>query len=142
MQLKDRIREAIEGSGKSKADVARDCEVTNAAVTHWLNGDTKSLKAEIALGLEASTGYRARWILHGKGQKRVDDPYWPFSVPLARFQGLTDKGKGFVEYAVQKAIEEWEAKSSGQTDADILETKSDSLVIATPRKDRGHKRNP
>jgi transcriptional regulator with XRE-family HTH domain len=142
MQLKDRIREAIEGSGKSKADVARDCEVTNAAVTHWLNGDTKSLKAEIALGLEASTGYRARWILHGKGQKRVDSAYWPFEVPLARFERLSDKGKGFVEHAVKRAIEEWEAMASPQTDADVLEAKSDSLAITTPRKRRRDTKNP
>jgi transcriptional regulator with XRE-family HTH domain len=142
MELKDRIQEAIDGSKKSKAAVARDCGVTNAAVTHWLNGTTKSLKAEIALGLEASTGYRARWILYGKGQKRLEDPYWPFEVPLARFQRLTDKGKGFVEYAVQRAIEEWEAKTGKQTDAEILEAKSDSLAIATPSQHRRDKKTP
>jgi SOS-response transcriptional repressor LexA len=69
MGLKERIREAM---GKmSPADLARAAEVTPGAVTQWLDGTTKSLRAEKAARLEAATGYRASWIVTGKGPKLV-----------------------------------------------------------------------
>lgn len=43
MLLSERIAEAIEGSKKTRAEISRACGVTNAAVTHWLNGDTANL---------------------------------------------------------------------------------------------------
>jgi len=61
MLLSERIAEAIEGSKKTRAEISRACGVTNAAVTHWLNGDTANLKADKALALEVATGYRAQW---------------------------------------------------------------------------------
>lgn len=109
MALKTRIKEAIDGSGLSKAEIARACSATNAAVTHWLNGETKSLKADKALALEAATGYRATWILSGKGSKKTSEPYWPFSVPLKRYKALTERQKGFLDARLLQAIEECEA---------------------------------
>jgi transcriptional regulator with XRE-family HTH domain len=82
MLLKDRVLEAIDKSEKTKAEIARACSVTNAAVTHWISGDTKNMKADTALALEEATGYRARWILYGKGTKKVGAPYWPFTQEL------------------------------------------------------------
>lgn len=105
MPLRDRIAEAIQGSGKSKADIARDCKVTNAAVTHWLSGDTLNLKADKALALEEATGYRAQWILSGRGTKKAAEPYWPFAVSMARFEALPDKQRGYVEAKLEDAIE-------------------------------------
>lgn len=68
--LKDRIREAM---GKmSPADLARAAEVSPAAVTFWLDGQTKSIKGETAVLLERATGYRANWLISGKGPKRVE----------------------------------------------------------------------
>jgi transcriptional regulator with XRE-family HTH domain len=108
MPLKDRIAEAIEGADppRSKADIARACGVTNAAVTHWLNGDTTSLKADTALALEGATGYRALWILTGRGTKKASEPFWPFaSVPVGRYMALDEKQKGYVEAKLEEAIE-------------------------------------
>jgi SOS-response transcriptional repressor LexA len=69
MGLKERIREAM---GKmSAADLARAAGVTPGAVTQWLDGTTKSLRAEKAARLEVATGYRAAWIVTGKGPKLV-----------------------------------------------------------------------
>lgn len=73
MTLQQRIREAIDGSGKSQADIARAIKRTPATVTQWLDGSTKSLKADNAAALEAATGYNARWIVTGKGPKKLPD---------------------------------------------------------------------
>ena len=63
MALSDRIKEAM---GKmSNAEFARACEVTAAAVTSWLNGSTKNLKADTAQKMERATGYRAGWLIDG-----------------------------------------------------------------------------
>jgi len=71
MTLAARIREAIEGSGKSQADIAREVGVSNSAVTLWLNGGIKSLKADTATALQRATGYRSEWIVTGRGQKKL-----------------------------------------------------------------------
>lgn len=71
MSLAERIREAM--GDMSAADLARAAKVTGGAVTQWLDGTTKSLRADKAALLEAATGYRASWIVTGRGPKRVED---------------------------------------------------------------------
>lgn len=73
MSLATRIKEAIEKSGLSKAEVARATGKSPAAVTLWLNGETRSIKGDTAAALEATTGYRAQWIVSGKGRKLVEE---------------------------------------------------------------------
>jgi len=68
MTLADRIREAM--GDMSAADIARATKKTPGAVTQWLDGTTKSLKAETAAMLQAATGYSASWLATGKGQKK------------------------------------------------------------------------
>ena len=102
----------MDGSKLSRAEIARACSMTNAAVTHWLNGETKSLKADKALALEAATGYRATWILTGKGSKKTSEPYWPFTVPLNRYKALTERQKGFVDARLLQAVEDCEQQTT------------------------------
>ena len=70
MSLKDRVKEAMDDAGISAADLARATKSTNAAVTFWLNGQTKTLKGEKAAMIETATGYNAQWIISGKGEKK------------------------------------------------------------------------
>lgn len=107
----DRIREAIETSEKTKAQIARECGVTGGAVSQWLSGGVTSLKADTALALEVATNYRANWILHGKGPKKATEPvlFWPFKkIPMERFQALDEGDQGYVERRLLQAIEECE----------------------------------
>jgi transcriptional regulator with XRE-family HTH domain len=111
MGLGERIAEAIAGSGKTKAQIARECDVTGGAVSQWLSGSVKSLKAETAIALEQATGYRAYWLLHGKGPRTTAEPtnVWPFTkVPLDRFIHLDERDQGYVERRLIQAIEECE----------------------------------
>jgi transcriptional regulator with XRE-family HTH domain len=69
MTMAERINEAIKASGKTQADIARACKVSDSAVTQWIKGPVKGLKAETALALADATGYRMQWILNGRGPK-------------------------------------------------------------------------
>lgn len=70
MTLAERIAEAI--GDRPQAEIARAVKKSESAVTQWLDGTTKSLKADSAARLEAVTGYRASWIVTGKGPKLLD----------------------------------------------------------------------
>lgn len=67
MSLADRIKEAM--GTMSPADLARATKKTPGAVTQWLDGTTKSLKADTAAMLQAATGYSSSWLVTGKGEK-------------------------------------------------------------------------
>lgn len=70
MALKDRIQELLD-AGFKKGVLAKAAGKSPAAVTHWLNGETKEIKADSAAGLQALTGFSSVWISEGKGPKRV-----------------------------------------------------------------------
>lgn len=84
MGLAERIREVM--GDMAPGEFARACDVSAASVTFWLNGDTKSLKAEPVAHMEAKFGYRASWIVFGKGAKKIEDhaPESRFSEDLQR----------------------------------------------------------
>lgn len=118
MNLSTRIAEAIEKSEKSRSEIARACGVSPAAVTFWLSGDTKSLKAETALALEQATGYRAVWLLKGLGPRKVASPAWewPFpKVPLERIEALDEQDRGYVQRELLKAVAECDGGETTQS---------------------------
>ena len=83
MELKDRIREAMDGAGLKPLQLARATKKSSGAVTQWIDGTTKSLKAETASALEKATGYRADWIVTGKGEKKVTTATATITAPSA-----------------------------------------------------------
>lgn len=70
IMLKDRIREAMEGAGLKPLQLARLTGKTSGAVTQWIDGTTKALKAETAARIENATGYSATWLVTGEGPKK------------------------------------------------------------------------
>ncbi len=72
--LKDRILEAMTAAGLRKLQFANRMGVTSGAVTQWLNGVTKNLKAATAARMEVVTGYRSEWLITGVGEKLVARP--------------------------------------------------------------------
>lgn len=72
MALKDRIQELIK-AGFKKGQLARAAGKSPAAVTHWLNGETKEIKSDSAAGLQALTGYSSVWISTGKGPRQISE---------------------------------------------------------------------
>ncbi|MDH4449903.1 MAG: helix-turn-helix transcriptional regulator [Rhodoferax sp.] len=70
MALADRIKHAMEESGLRKTELANACGVSAASVTHWLNGNTKKLKAENASAIAKATGFNSDWLTNGKGPRK------------------------------------------------------------------------
>lgn len=90
MELKDRIREAMVGAGLKKLQFAKAIGVSSGAVTQWLDGTTKSLKAVTAARMQQVTGFSSAWIISGKGSKlaieiqlRPIDELTPTAIEIA-----------------------------------------------------------
>ncbi len=66
-----RLNEIV-GTLGSRVALVHAAGVTPSRVYQWLRGDVKTLSAEAALHIEESTGYSARWLVLGKGPKRID----------------------------------------------------------------------
>lgn len=73
MNRNERIARAIQVSGKTKSEIAKLCDVAPSAVTQWINGDSKALKAESVFALAKATGFRAEWLTFGIGPERDDE---------------------------------------------------------------------
>jgi transcriptional regulator with XRE-family HTH domain len=71
--LKNRIQEAMEAANLKPAELARKTGASTGAVSFWLNGQTKTLKAETAQAIQAATGFRTEYIISGKLPKRVEE---------------------------------------------------------------------
>lgn len=67
--LSARILEAMNGAGLKKLQLAKATGKSSGAVTQWIDGSTKALKADTAAKLQAATGYSAVWLVTGKGEK-------------------------------------------------------------------------
>lgn len=94
MNRPERIAHAIETSGKSKSEIAKLCDVAPSAVTQWINGESKTLKAESVFALAKATGYRAEWLTFGIGPERDEGaaPSEPDEKDYAVIPQYTAKG--------------------------------------------------
>lgn len=135
MDLAERIREAIKHSGKSQAQIATETGKSAGAVTQWVNGTSKSLRAETAAALERATGYRAAWLVTGRGPKLVSEesnvapaPVGAKSVPLISHvqAGLWTEASD--PYAVGDAADWLMTDLELSSSAFALEIKGDSML--------------
>ena len=67
MELKDRIKAAMNHAGLEKSELAVRARVSKGAVTQWLDGTTKSLRADKAESIAAATGVSSKWLVTGFG---------------------------------------------------------------------------
>lgn len=72
--LAERIKQVIEESGLSPAEISRRLGVSRAAVSGWSNGAVKNVRAKHVYALAKLTGIRAEWISLGTGNKYQADP--------------------------------------------------------------------
>lgn len=70
--LKERLIEVAD-TLRNDAELARIALVSRSAVSQWRHGDVKELKALSALNIQERTGFSARWLVLGKGPKRLGD---------------------------------------------------------------------
>lgn len=65
--LADRLKVALERSGKTQRALALYCGVTTASTSYWFNGKTKVLTAENAMKAAMFLGVSVEWLTTGKG---------------------------------------------------------------------------
>lgn len=71
-------------------------------------------KSEHAVGLADALGVSLRWLLSGIG--RSDDKDWPFQrVSRRRWDSCDDVDRGYVQAAINKALDECEANRHSAT---------------------------
>lgn len=63
--LAERLQDAM-GEEISASDLARACDVSPAAVSKWLDGRTKALKADTLASAARALGVREEWLRTGK----------------------------------------------------------------------------
>lgn len=65
--LADRVRTALAFRNMSQADLAREIDVAQPSVNNWATGETKSLRAEVAVKAAKALGVRVEWLVFGSG---------------------------------------------------------------------------
>lgn len=70
MDMCERITEARESVGLNKSELARRLGVSRASVTAWETGAVSNLKHEHLFELSSITGYSAKWLATGEGDKK------------------------------------------------------------------------
>ena len=70
MFRQERIAKAIAASGKQKQQIATECGVSNASVSQWISGESKSMKPENLYALAEATGFNPKWLAIGEGPER------------------------------------------------------------------------
>jgi transcriptional regulator with XRE-family HTH domain len=72
----DRINEVMQQMGWTRADLCRQItsrghQVTEQAIGKWLTGATQNIKGEYFFAIQDASGYSARWMIEGKGSKKI-----------------------------------------------------------------------
>lgn len=65
--LAERLKLALEKSGKTQRALAQFCNTSTAAVNYWLSGKTKELAASNAIKAAIFLGVSTEWLTTGKG---------------------------------------------------------------------------
>lgn len=96
---------AEENPGYSKSEVARAAGITPGAYTQWIDGTTKSYRADNLLRLADYLNVRIEWLLFG------EEPMEPPQTAQAIAEiiddgpsGLVDETLAFLDYQLQKLV--------------------------------------
>ena len=133
MELKDRIREAMEGAGLKPLQLAVKTGKTSGAVTHWLTGATKSLKAETASLISSATGYNAQWLVTGKGDKLIKNDVGPRRLSDGLSPGALEIGALYDMIPVGDQIKRIQAYNAATTAILAVMRSSPASVEPAPR---------
>ncbi len=71
--LAERLKYALEKSGKTKTDIWKACEVTSGAVTHWFDGTVREMMSEHLIVTAKVLGVDPEWLATGKVSHKTSD---------------------------------------------------------------------
>ncbi len=69
--LQERIEHVLRETPIAPAELARAALVSTSAVSQWISGGTKTLKAATAANIERALGWRADWLATGRGTPKA-----------------------------------------------------------------------
>lgn len=114
MALGQRVEELRKDRGWTQVQL---CAAAGGAITQQNldrleKRDAKT--SEAAPALADALGVSLRWLLTGEGRKTDTD--WPFGsrVQRSRWDACTDEDRGYVQAAVNRALDECEAARLGE----------------------------
>ena len=103
-QLADKVSPRVVGDEKGG--------LTQQALDRLEKRDSN--KSEFAVGLADALGVSLRWLLTGAGNKAEGD--WPFPrVQRGRWDACDDQDRGYVQAAMNRALDECEAMRQGSS---------------------------
>ncbi|WP_290432872.1 S24 family peptidase [uncultured Parasutterella sp.] len=70
-RLSERVKSAMTAAGISQVALARACNISQPSVASWLNGTTKTLKAETAVAAAKALNVNVRWLVDGTGSPEI-----------------------------------------------------------------------
>jgi transcriptional regulator with XRE-family HTH domain len=71
-ELKDRLKEALTESGKTRPQLARETKVSQTSISKWLSGDVRELKHDVCRRVAKCLNVDPQWLNYGEGFKRPD----------------------------------------------------------------------
>ena len=124
MTLSERLTEALDAKGATKAELARACRVKPPSVSDWFSGKTKVLKADTLLAAASFLNVSPCWLSTGHGPRHrqlatdtpvteVQEPLpsysanWPFKrIPLSSTKCLSSDDLAYVEGRLKAVLDE------------------------------------
>lgn len=99
--LAERITIALSETDLTQADLARACGIKPPSVWAWFNGDTKNLKGKNLVIVARLLNVSESWLASGIGKKQRDQGQWPFKVPFADYERLTNEQKDSLNLVIE-----------------------------------------
>ena len=84
MELKDRIRLILDERHMKQKDLANAIKVTESYVSNMVKGKRCNISESLALLIEQTYGYSARWVLTGEGDCYVSKSDTPDLTPTKK----------------------------------------------------------
>lgn len=111
MNLGKRIEAALNDRGMQQLDlVAKVPGLSQQSLSNLITRDSKT--SEFAIRIADALGVSVRWLLDGAGRK--EDRDWPFSrVARSRWDACTDEDRGYVQSAMNRALDDCEGNRQG-----------------------------
>lgn len=88
--LAGRLRSAMKDADVKPSALAHECQISAAAVTKWLNGDTKKLSAANYAAAARALGVRDEWLRTGKLPRERDAANMQMEGLQAAMSGLRE----------------------------------------------------
>lgn len=135
-ELANRLKTAIEGSGYSKIEVAKLCDVSSQAVTGWIQ--TGRISRESLLKVSNVTGYEVDWLITGEGIQKISNSFkgidasevFRFGAPLISWANAGD----FTEagYVFSEDSEFYPRPPNASSSTYVLKVEGESMLPEYP----------